>query len=188
MVTFQTTVRDDALTLSTDLAQAGAVLNNATRSLDGGFWKNPADNNNQIAYFGMYTTDITAVLNNINGVRVNPGRVTVGGTAYALSGADTAAVAHPGGANGGTIPVAGTASGTPGPVAQSGRGQGKQGRGPIASGGGNDDGQGDPCHGHGDSGEHGDRRPVPSFWNFAENEHVHNHGAHRQFEPMRHHA
>jgi hypothetical protein len=90
MATLPTTVRDNALALSTDLAQAGAVFNDATRLLDGGLWNNPADSNNQIAYLGMYTTDIQAVLNDINGVLANPGGVTVGGTALALNDTDTA--------------------------------------------------------------------------------------------------
>src|ERR1700761_5345273 len=85
-----TTVRDDALTPSTDLAQAGAVFNDATRLLDGGLWDTPADSNNQIAYLGMYTTDIHSVLNDINSMLANPGAVTVGGAALNLADADTA--------------------------------------------------------------------------------------------------
>jgi len=85
-----TTVRDDALATSTDLAQAGAVFNDSTRLLDGGLWDTPADSNNQIAYLGMYTTDIHAVLNDINGMLANPGGVTVGGAALNLATADTA--------------------------------------------------------------------------------------------------
>jgi hypothetical protein len=85
-----TTVRDDSLATSTDLAQAGAVFNDATRLLDGGLWDTPADSNNQIAYLGMYTTDVHAVLNDINGMLANPGSVTVGGTAFNLADADTA--------------------------------------------------------------------------------------------------
>jgi len=85
-----TTVRNDALTPSTDLVQAGAVFNDATRLLDGGLWDTPADSNNQIAYLGMYTTDIHAVLNDINGMLANPGAVTVGGAAFNLADADTA--------------------------------------------------------------------------------------------------
>ncbi len=88
MATLPTTVRNDALGLSTDLAQAGAVFNDATRLLDGGLWNNPADSNNQIAYLGMYTTDVAAVLNDINGALGNPGGVTVGGNAYAFSDQD----------------------------------------------------------------------------------------------------
>ncbi len=74
MATLPTTVRNDALALSTDLAQAGAVFNDATRLLDGGLWNNPADSNNQIAYLGMYTTDIQAVLNDVNGDACQSGR------------------------------------------------------------------------------------------------------------------
>src|ERR1700743_2005665 len=84
------TVRADALAPSTDLAQAGAVFNDSTRLLDGGLWDTPADSNNQIAYLGRYTTDIHAVLNDINGMLANPGAVTVGGAALNLATADTA--------------------------------------------------------------------------------------------------
>src|SRR5262249_36001229 len=85
-----TTVRDDALNLSTDLAQAGAVFTDSTRLLDGGLWDTPASSNNQIAYTGMYTTDIHAVLNDINAMLANPGAITVGGAALTLADADTA--------------------------------------------------------------------------------------------------
>jgi hypothetical protein len=90
MTTLPTTVRDDALALSTDLSQAGVVFDDATRLLDGGLWSTPADNNNQVAYLGMYTTDVTAVLDDINADLANPNGVTVSGNAYALSAADTA--------------------------------------------------------------------------------------------------
>lgn len=92
MATLPTTVRNDALGLSTDLAQTGAVFNDATRLLDGGLWNNPADNNNQIAYLGMYTTDVTAVLNDINAALANPNGITVGGNAYTLSDQDKSAL------------------------------------------------------------------------------------------------
>jgi hypothetical protein len=39
------TERTDALNLSMDLAQAGAVFNDATRLLDGGLWSQPNANN-----------------------------------------------------------------------------------------------------------------------------------------------
>jgi len=90
MVTLPTIVRNDALALSTDLAQAGAVFNDSTRLLDGGLWNTPADSNNQVAYQGMYTTDINAVLNDVNAMLANPNGVTVNGLAYNLQGADTA--------------------------------------------------------------------------------------------------
>ena len=52
---------------------------------------------------------------------------------------------------------------------------------------GNDGGQGG--NGNENSGEHGnhDSRPVPSFWNFAENDRDHN-NVHHPFKLMRHHA
>src|SRR5208282_1024006 len=39
-------------------------------------WSTPADNNNQPAYLGMYTTDIHAVLNDVNAALANPNSVT----------------------------------------------------------------------------------------------------------------
>jgi trimeric autotransporter adhesin len=83
------TERTDALNLSMDLAQAGAVFNDATRLLDGGLWSQP-NANNQTPYLGMFTADTTAVLNDIKADLANPAMVTVGGTAYTLSDADTA--------------------------------------------------------------------------------------------------
>lgn len=94
MTTLPTTVRDDALALSTDLAQAGVVFNYATRLLDGGLWKTPADSHNQAAYLGMYTTDIHSVLDDVNAALANPNGVTVSGNAYALSAADTAVLSQ----------------------------------------------------------------------------------------------
>ena len=89
MSTLPTTVRDDALNLSTDLAQAGTVFNDSTRLLDGGLWSTPADSNNQAAYLGMYTTDINAVLDDVNAVLADPNAVTISGNAYTPSAADT---------------------------------------------------------------------------------------------------
>ena len=89
MSTLPTTVRDDALNLSTDLAQAGTVFNDSTRLLDGGLWSTPADSNNQAAYLGMYTTDINAVLDDVNAALADPNAVTISGNAYTLSSADT---------------------------------------------------------------------------------------------------
>lgn len=94
MTTLPTTVRDDALNLSTDLAQAGTVFNDATRLLDGGLWSTPADNNNQPAYLGLYTTDINAVLDDINAALANPGSVAVSGDPYTLSTADTSVLSQ----------------------------------------------------------------------------------------------
>jgi trimeric autotransporter adhesin len=90
MATVPTTARNDALNLTTDLAQAGAVFNDATRLADGGLWGAPADNNNQQAYLGMYTTDITAVSDDIAAILANPAAMTVGGVAYTASTADIA--------------------------------------------------------------------------------------------------
>ena len=94
MTTLPTTVRDDALALSTDLAQAGVVFNDATRLLDGGPWKSPADSHNQAAYLGMYTSDIHAVLDDVNAALANSNGVTVSGNAYTLSAADTAVLSQ----------------------------------------------------------------------------------------------
>src|SRR3974390_1955494 len=94
MTTLPTLVRTDALALSTDLAQAGAVFNDSTRLLDGGLWSTPADNNNQQAYLGMYTTDVTAVLDDVKAMLANPNGVTVAGNALALSSADIAALSQ----------------------------------------------------------------------------------------------
>jgi trimeric autotransporter adhesin len=84
------TMRDSALGLSTDLAQAGVVFNDATRLLEGGLWSKPADNNNQQNYASMYTTDIHAVLSDISAVLANPAATTVGGVAYTPSATDIA--------------------------------------------------------------------------------------------------
>ena len=94
MSTLPTTVRDDALNLSTDLAQAGAVFNDATRLLDGGLWSTPSDSNNQPAYLGLYTTDINAVLDDVNAALVDPNGITINGNAYALTTADSAVLSE----------------------------------------------------------------------------------------------
>ena len=62
--------------------------------LDGGLWKSPADANNQAAYLGLYTTDIHAVLNDVNAAIGNPSGVTVGGNAYALSTVDASVLSE----------------------------------------------------------------------------------------------
>src|SRR6201996_3263385 len=89
-----TTVRDDALLTSTDLQQAWSVFNHPPPLLDGGLWDPPADSNNQIAYLGMYTTDIHSVLNDVTSMLANPGGVTVGGAALNLADADTAVLSQ----------------------------------------------------------------------------------------------
>ncbi|MGA7329431.1 MAG: hypothetical protein WBX25_34355 [Rhodomicrobium sp.] len=92
MTTLPSTDRATALGLSTDLAQAGAAFNDSTRLLDGGLWSQPADNNNQQAYLGMYTTDIHGVLSDVNAALADPAGITVSGNAYTPSAADTAAL------------------------------------------------------------------------------------------------
>ena len=94
MTTLPTTVRDDALALSTDLAQTGVVFNDATRLLDGGLWSKPADTNNQAAYQGFYTTDINAVLDDVNAALANPNGITVSGNAFTPSAADLAVLSQ----------------------------------------------------------------------------------------------
>ncbi len=90
MATLPSTDRATALNLSTDLAQAGTAFNDLTRLLDGGLWSTPADSNNQLAYLGMYTTDIHAVLNDVNAALANPNAITVSGAAFAPTAQDTA--------------------------------------------------------------------------------------------------
>ena len=58
--------------------------------LDGGLWSTPADSNNQLAYLGMYTTDVHAVLNDVNAALANPNGITVSGAAFAPTAQDTA--------------------------------------------------------------------------------------------------
>jgi trimeric autotransporter adhesin len=86
------TSRSAALNLTTDLAQAGATFNDATRLLDGGLWSTPNDANGQQAYLGSFTADIHAVLNDITAALAPGATVTVGGTAYTLTAADMSAL------------------------------------------------------------------------------------------------
>ncbi len=82
------TQRTAALATSTDLVQAGATFNDATRLLDGGLW-DQANTHNQAPYLGMYTSDIQAVLNDVTGMLATPGSVTVGGQTFHLNHHDT---------------------------------------------------------------------------------------------------
>jgi hypothetical protein len=86
------TTRDDGLTLTTDLAQAGATFNDATRLLDGGLWSRPADTANQHNYLGSFLADIHTVLNDVTGDLAAGAAVTVGGNAYTLTAADVTAL------------------------------------------------------------------------------------------------
>jgi hypothetical protein len=56
-----TTVRTQALNLSTSFAQAGLVFDDATRLLVGGLWQNAVVESNQTPYLPEYTADIKAV-------------------------------------------------------------------------------------------------------------------------------
>jgi hypothetical protein len=65
MVDVNTDRANGALETATDLVQAGAVFNDAVRLLDGGLWKQPADNNNQLNYQSMVSADLSAVRNDV---------------------------------------------------------------------------------------------------------------------------
>ena len=86
------TSRSAALNLTTDLAQAGATFNDATRLLEGGLFTTPSDSNGQVAYLNSFTTDIHAVLNDITADLAQGAAVTVGGTAYTLTSTDITAL------------------------------------------------------------------------------------------------
>ncbi len=82
---FATTITS-ALNQSTDLAQAGAVFNDAVRLSDGGLWTGStaveaASGHNQQPYEPMYVQDINAVQADVNAMLANPGAITVGGQA-----------------------------------------------------------------------------------------------------------
>ena len=80
-----------ALNTTNDLAQAGAVFNDATRLLDGGLWSQPADNTNQMNYLDMYRADITAVQNDLTSALANGATgATINGAPAQLSQTDTA--------------------------------------------------------------------------------------------------
>jgi trimeric autotransporter adhesin len=84
------TSRSAALQLTTDLAQAGAVFNDATRLLDGGLWSTPTDNNGQMNYLSSFLADIHAVLNDVTAEVAEGvgGEISVGGTIYTLTSED----------------------------------------------------------------------------------------------------
>jgi trimeric autotransporter adhesin len=80
---FQTTI-SSALAVSTDLAQAGAVFNDAVRLSEGGLWTGSttleaASANNQQPYEPMYVQDINALQADVSAMLTNPNAVTVGG-------------------------------------------------------------------------------------------------------------
>jgi trimeric autotransporter adhesin len=88
--------RSAALNLTTDLAQAGATFNDATRLLDGGGFQftTPADVAGQQNFYGSFIADIHAVLNDVSGDLAlgAGGQITVGGNAYTLTATDIAAL------------------------------------------------------------------------------------------------
>ncbi len=79
-----TTTIESALNTSTDLAQAGAVFNDAVRLSDGGLWSGStsleaASADNQQPYEPMYVQDINAVQADVSAMLANQGAITVGG-------------------------------------------------------------------------------------------------------------
>src|SRR6516165_6382635 len=83
--------RTTALDVTTDLEQAGAVFNDATRLLDGGLWNHP-NANNQNPYQGMFTTDLHAEAADIAAMLAPGAAVTVGGQSITLTTGDIAAL------------------------------------------------------------------------------------------------
>ncbi len=80
---FQTTITS-ALAVSTDLAQAGAVFNDAIRLSEGGLWTGStaveaASADNQQPYEPMYVQDINALQADVNAMLASPNAITVGG-------------------------------------------------------------------------------------------------------------
>src|SRR6516165_10532156 len=83
--------RTTALDVTTDLEQAGAVFNDATRLLDGGLWNHP-NANNQNPYQGMFTTDLHAAAADIAAILAPGAAVTVGGQPFTLTSGDIVAL------------------------------------------------------------------------------------------------
>jgi hypothetical protein len=83
--TYATTI-ENALNTSTDLAQAGAVFNDAVRLSEGGLWSGSttleaASADNQQPYEPMYVQDINAVQADVNAMLASPNTITVGSQA-----------------------------------------------------------------------------------------------------------
>jgi len=81
-----TTTIEGALNTSTDLAQAGAVFNDAVRLSDGGLWTGStqleaSSASNEQPYEPMYLQDINAVQADVGAMLANPNAITVGGQA-----------------------------------------------------------------------------------------------------------
>jgi hypothetical protein len=86
-------VRADALNLSTDLAQAGVVFNDAVR-ISTGLFSTPQNSGNSNPFLTSYTTDLHAVQNDIAAMLAAPGNVTIGGNAFTLNATDTAVLTN----------------------------------------------------------------------------------------------
>lgn len=122
---YATTI-NSALNTSTDLAQAGAVFNDAIRLSEGGLWSGStaieaASAHNEQPYEPMFVQDINAVQADVNAMLANPNGITVGGQAIsdaALSGELTeiqgqlATLLHEAPLSVGTSAAAATAQGT----------------------------------------------------------------------------
>jgi hypothetical protein len=81
-----TTTIESALNTSTDLAQAGAVFNDAVRLSDGGLWTGStqleaSSASNEQPYEPMYLQDVNAVQADVTAMLANPNAITVGGQA-----------------------------------------------------------------------------------------------------------
>ena len=123
--TYATTI-ESALNTSTDLAQAGAVFNDAVRLSEGGLWSGSttleaASADNQQPYEPMYVQDINAVQADVNAMLASPNAITVGGQAIsdpALTGelseiqGQLATLAHEAPLSVGTSAAAAAAQGT----------------------------------------------------------------------------
>ena len=123
--TYATTI-ESALNTSTDLAQAGAVFNDAVRLSEGGLWSGSttveaASADNQQPYEPMYVQDINAVQADVNAMLATPNAITVGGQAIsdpALTGelseiqGQLATLAHEAPLSVGTSAAAAAAQGT----------------------------------------------------------------------------
>ena len=121
-----TTTIQSALNLSTDLAQAGAVFNDAIRLSEGGLWSGStplesASAHNEQPYEPMYVQDINAVQADVSAMLANQNAITVGGQSIsdpALAGelseiqGQLATLAHEAPLSVGTSAAAATAQGT----------------------------------------------------------------------------
>jgi hypothetical protein len=94
MITLATAATNDALSLCTNVAQAGGGLHESTRRFDGGLRSTAANNDNRAACLVMYNSRVDAVLNDINAAPGESNGVTVSENAYSLPTADTAVLSE----------------------------------------------------------------------------------------------